>query len=204
MIRRRVGLFGGSFNPPHLAHLIVAEQVREQVQLDQVLWIPCHLPPHKEEQELAPSHHRLAMVRLAIEDNPFFDASDIEIRRGGRSYTIDTIRELQAQHSDWELMLILGEDSWRSLHTWRAPEEIVARVSLIVYQRPGAPDHLVDPRLKAYAIFVEAPLLEISATEIRQRCRQGHSIRYLVPEPVRQYIHEHQLYTATRFDKQHG
>ena len=197
MARQRVGLFGGSFNPPHLAHLIVAEQVREQAGLDRVLWVPCHTPPHKDEQELAAPRHRLAMVRLAVEGNPFFEVSDIEIRRGGRSYTIDTIRALQAQHPDWELMLILGEDSLRTFHTWRAPEEIVARVPLIVYHRPDAPDHPVDPRFLARTTFVEAPLLEISATEIRRRCREGRSIRYLVPELVRQYIIKNQLYGAS-------
>ncbi len=197
MARRRVGLFGGSFNPPHLAHLIVAEQVREQVGLDQVLWVPCHTPPHKDERELAAPHHRLAMVRLAVEGNPFFVASDVEIRRGGRSYTIDTIRALQTQHPEWELTLILGEDSLRTFHTWRAPEEIVARVPLIVYRRPKAPAHPVDPRFLARTTFVEAPLLEISATEIRRRCREGRSIRYLVPEPVRQYIIKNQLYGSS-------
>lgn len=94
-------------------------------------------------------------------------------------------------------MLILGEDSLRTFHTWRAPEEIVARVPLIVYRRPGAPDHPVDPRFLARTTFVEAPLLEISATEIRRRCREGRSIRYLVPEPVRQYIIQNQLYRVT-------
>lgn len=194
MARRRVGLFGGSFNPPHLAHLIIAELVCEQAHLDQVLWIPCYSPPHKDEQELVAPHHRLAMVRLAIEGNPAFAVSDVEIRRGGRSYTIDTIRELQAHHPDWEFLLILGEDSLRTFHTWRAPEEIVQRVPLLVYRRPGVSAHPVDPRFLARATFVEAPLLEISATEVRQRCRQGRSIRYLVPEAVRQYILENHLY----------
>ncbi len=194
MARRRVGLFGGSFNPPHLAHLIVAEQVCEQVRLDLVLWIPCHTPPHKDEQELAAPHHRLAMVQLAIEGNPFFAVSDVEIRRGGRSYTIDTILQLQQQQPDWELMLILGEDSLRTLHTWRAPDEIIARVPLVVYRRPDGPDNPVAPRFLARTTFVEAPVLAISATEIRQRCRQGRSIRYLVPEAVRQYIIKNQLY----------
>ncbi|MDQ7041124.1 MAG: nicotinate-nucleotide adenylyltransferase [Rhodothermus sp.] len=194
MARRRVGLFGGSFNPPHLAHLIVAEQVCEQARLDLVLWVPCHIPPHKDEQELAAPHHRLAMVQLAIEGNPFFAVSDVEIRRGGRSYTIDTIRQLQDQHPDWELMLILGEDSLRTLHTWRAPDEIIARVPLVVYRRPGAPENPVASRFLSRTTFVEAPVLAISATEIRQRCRQGRSIRYLVPEAVRQYILKNQLY----------
>ncbi|SHK54582.1 nicotinate (nicotinamide) nucleotide adenylyltransferase [Rhodothermus profundi] len=196
MARRRVGLFGGSFNPPHLAHLIIAELVCEQAHLDQVLWIPCYSPPHKDERELAAPHHRLAMVRLAIEGNPFFAVSDVEIRRGGRSYTIDTIRELQAQHPDWEFLLILGEDSLRTFHTWRAPEEIVQRVPLLVYRRPGVSAYPVAPRFLARTTFVEAPLLEISATEVRQRCRQGRSIRYLVPEAVRQYILENHLYGA--------
>ncbi len=195
MARQRVGLFGGSFNPPHLAHLIVAEQVREQARLDRVLWVPCHTPPHKDEHELAAPHHRLAMVRLAVEGNPFFEVSDVEIRRGGRSYTIDTIQTLQTQHPDWELILILGEDSLRTFHTWRAPEEIVARVPLVVYRRPDASDHPVDPRFLARTTFVEAPLLEISASEIRRRCHLGHSIRYLVPEPVRQYIIKNHLYS---------
>jgi nicotinate-nucleotide adenylyltransferase len=194
MARLRIGLFGGSFNPPHLAHLIVAEQVREQARLDQVLWMPCYAPPHKNEEELAAPHHRLTMTQLATEGHPQFVVSDLEIRRGGRSYTIDTLRQLQALYPDWDMLLIIGEDSLRTLHTWREPEEIIQLAHLVVYRRPGSTTETIDPRFLARATFVEAPLLEISATEIRQRCRQGRSIRYLVPESVRHYIYTHRLY----------
>lgn len=194
MARLRIGLFGGSFNPPHLAHLIVAEQVREQARLDQVLWMPCHFPPHKNEGELAEPHHRLAMTQLAIEGHPHFAVSDLEIRRGGRSYTIDTLRQLQIHYPEGEILLILGEDNLRTFHTWREPEEIIRRAKLLVYRRPGTTLEDVDPRFLQHVTFVEAPLLEISATEIRQRCRQGRSIRYLVPDPVRYYIYTHRLY----------
>lgn len=189
-----IGLFGGSFNPPHTAHCIVAETVRDQFGLDAIWWVPSHRPPHKGPEELARSAHRLAMTRCVTDAHPAFEACDIEIRREGVSYTVDTLRTLQEERPDTAFHLILGSDSLRDFGTWHCPDEIIERVPIIVYKRPGAISSVVDPRFANEVRFADAPLLEIAGTEIRARHRQGRSIRYFVPEPVRAYIKEHGLY----------
>jgi len=192
-----IGLFGGSFDPPHLAHLIVAETVREQFHLDQIWWIPAFDPPHKAEASLAASPHRLAMTQRATQPNPGFAVSDIEVRRAGTSYTVDTVRQMQETHPAYTFSLLLGGDSLRDFASWYQPEEIVARVPLIVYRRPGvagvAPPSFAEGRIR----FAEAPSLALSATEIRARVRAGRSIRYLVPDAVRSYIEEQGLYRVS-------
>ncbi|MDX1547318.1 MAG: nicotinate-nucleotide adenylyltransferase [Rhodothermales bacterium] len=192
-----VGLFGGSFNPPHLGHLLVAETVRDQFALDAVWWIPARVPPHKvgEGEDLAAPAHRLAMTRLAVADHDAFAVSDVEVRREGPSYTVETVRALQAAHPEHTFHLILGGDSLRGFASWRRPEEIAERVPLLVYRRPGAAP-AVPEELEGRVRFAEAPLLAISSTDLRARCRAGRSLRYLVPEPVRAYIEEHRLYRA--------
>jgi len=189
-----VGIFGGSFNPPHLAHLIIAERVREACDLDLVLWIPCFLPPHKPDEHLAPAEHRMAMVRLAVKDDPSFEVSDLEMRLGGISYTVETLRALQSANPETTFSLILGGDSFRALGAWHRPEEIVELASLIVYERPLVISVAEASPFAAHAHFVDAPMLEVSSTEIRERVRAGRSIRYLVPEAVAAYIEAHSLY----------
>lgn len=190
-----IGLFGGSFDPPHLAHLIVAETVREQFRLDQVWWIPAFEPPHKDEAALAASRHRLEMTQRATRDNPGFATSDVEIQRAGTSYTVDTVRRLQEVYPAYAFSLLLGGDSLHEFASWYQPEEIVARVPLLVYRRPGAADEAPAASfLEGRVRFADAPLLDISATEIRARVRAGRSIRYLVPAAVQAYIEEHGLY----------
>jgi nicotinate-nucleotide adenylyltransferase len=190
-----VGIFGGSFNPPHLAHLIVAERIRDQFGLVEVLWMPGYRPPHKAGAGLASPEHRLAMTRRATEGHPAFSVSDHEIRRGGTSYTVHTVRALQDAHPETSYALILGEDSLQQFGSWFEPEEIVARVPLIVYPRPGLPPTEPDPRFQHRVHFADAPLLNISGTAIRALYGAGHSIRYLVPDAVRAYIETHALYT---------
>lgn len=190
-----VGIFGGSFNPPHLAHLIVAESVREQFGLREVWWMPSARPPHKEAAALASAAHRLAMTRRATEGNPAFRVSELEIERAGLSYTVNTIAALQQAHPATDFALLIGGDSLAAFGTWHRPGEIARRVPLLVYRRPGtraAPPERFAERVH----FAQAPLLEISGTEIRQRCRQGRSVRYLVPERVRAYIEKHTLYAS--------
>ncbi|MFQ5570700.1 MAG: nicotinate (nicotinamide) nucleotide adenylyltransferase [Rhodothermales bacterium] len=189
-----IGLFGGSFNPPHLGHLIVAETVRDQFGLDQVWWIPAFNPPHKAGDALASPRHRFEMTRRATEDNPGFDVSDIEIRREGTSYTVDTIRTLQEAHPAYAFSLLIGGDSLRAFGTWHHPDEIIARVPLIVYRRSGEERLEIEPGPAGRVRFAEAPLLDISGTEIRARLRARRSIRYFVPDSVRTYIEQHGLY----------
>ncbi len=192
----QVGIFGGSFNPPHVAHLIVAETLREAFELDRVLWIPSRRPPHKPEDSLVIPKHRLNMTRLATEGNPFFEVSEIELRRDGVSYTVDTVTALQEARPADTFHLLIGGDSLRDFGAWRHPEEIVRRVPLIVYRRPGAGPGSVPSFAADRTRFAEAPLLEVSGTQIRARCRAGRSIRYLVPEPVRAYIEANRLYAG--------
>jgi nicotinate-nucleotide adenylyltransferase len=189
-----VGLFGGSFNPPHVAHRVVANVVRDQFDLDEVWWIPNAQPPHKPATELADAEHRLAMTRAATNGDPGFRVSDIEIRRDGVSYTVDTVRALQEQHPETTFALIIGSDSLDSFASWHCPDEIADRVPIIVYKRPGPIESVAAPRFANRVRFVAAPVMEISGTEVRLRRRAGRSIRYFVPEPVRTYIEENDLY----------
>ncbi|MES3630141.1 MAG: nicotinate (nicotinamide) nucleotide adenylyltransferase [Longimonas sp.] len=191
-----VALFGGSFNPPHVAHLIVAEVARDQFSFDAVWWVPNATPPHKENSALAPAADRLAMTRAAIKGHDGFAVCDIEIERPGVSYTIDTVQALHEQHPDTTFSLLIGSDSLDTFHTWREPAAIAELVDLIVYKRPGGLDAVAQPAFANQAHYVAAPMLEVSSTEIRQRCQSGRSIRYMVPEAVRQYVRAHGLYTA--------
>ena len=191
----QVGLFGGSFNPPHLGHLVIAEVMREQFGLDRVLWMPSYQTPHKQgARDMAGADHRLAMTRLATASNPGFAVSDLEVQRQGVSYTVDTLRTLQAEQPETAFAFILGGDSLRGFASWHEPDEILKRVPLLVYERPGVARPTLLPAHATRIRFARAPLLEISGTAVRQRCRHGQSIRYFVPDDVRAYIAEHQLY----------
>lgn len=191
-----IGLFGGSFNPPHIAHLIVAEIVRDQFGLDEVWWIPNATPPHKPDENLVSVRHRLAMTRRAVDSNPAFDVCEIEVEREGISYTVETVRALQERHPETEFGLIIGSDSLDSFAEWHQPDEIADRVPLIVYKRPGMIESVAEPRFANRVRYVAAPVMEVSGTEVRGRCEAGRSIRYLVPDSVRTYIEEHGLYQA--------
>jgi len=189
-----IGLFGGSFNPPHVAHLIVAEVVRDQFDLTEVWWIPNATPPHKPNDELVAVKHRLEMTRRIVESNPHFRICDLEVQREGVSYTVETLRVLQEQHPDTDFALIIGSDSLDHFAEWHRPDEIAERVPLIVYKRPGAIEAVADPRFANHVRYVAAPVMEVSGTEVRARRRAGRSIRYLVPEVVRTYIETYELY----------
>jgi nicotinate-nucleotide adenylyltransferase len=191
-----IGLFGGSFNPPHVAHLIVAEIVRDQFDLREIWWIPNATPPHKADDQLAGADHRLAMTKRATAANPGFRVCDVEIRRAGVSYTVDTVASLQDDHPDTSFGLIIGSDSLDHFGAWHEPDEIARRVPLVVYKRPGSIEAVAPPRFANHVKYVAAPVMEVSGTEIRARRQAGRSIRHLVPESVRTYIAEHGLYEA--------
>ena len=193
----RVGIFGGSFNPPHVAHLAVAEAARDQAELDRVWWVPAATPPHKRGRLMTEAAHRLAMTRLAVADNPAFEVSAWEAERGGVSYTVDTLRAFQAAHPETDFHLILGGDSLAQFASWREPEEIIERVPLIVYPRPGADLADVDPAVMACTTILDRPLLDPSSTVIRRLLRTGRSARYLVPDAVLGYAAEHGLYAES-------
>jgi nicotinate-nucleotide adenylyltransferase len=202
--QRKVGVIGGSFDPVHLGHLGIAESAREAFGLDKVIFVPNALPPHKS-GAVAPAADRLAMVELAVRDNPRFSASDIEMRRDGPSYTIDTLAELGRLGLDSEtgLRFIVGADSLRDLPTWHRAEELVARYDFIIVARPGVagPDWEsleaafgCDAAARLRRGFLETALFNISATDVRSRVKAGRSIRYLVPEVVERYILRRGLY----------
>lgn len=190
----RLGVFGGSFNPPHVGHLAVAEAAAEAARLDRVLWIPAATPPHKrDDPTLASAADRLAMVRLATAGNDRFEVSDVEVARDGVSFTVDTLRALAAERPDAAWHLILGGDSLAAFPTWRDPDGILALARLLVYARPGTPPE-VPRALVPHVDVVDGPMLDLSSTALRARIAGGHSVRYLVPDGVRAYVEDHALY----------
>jgi len=200
----RIGLYGGSFDPIHHGHLISARSLAERLDLERVLLIPAARPPHKPNVRLAPIDHRLAMARLAVEHDPLFDVLDIEARRDGPSYTIDTVDQLRASFGpDTKLFWFIGGDSLPELPTWHRVRELVQRVQIVTATRPGwqSPDVGVLARAvgasAAKALLdhcISTPSIGISATRIRSRCATGQSIRYLTPPAVEHYVASHRLY----------
>ncbi|MEM1271300.1 MAG: nicotinate (nicotinamide) nucleotide adenylyltransferase [Bacteroidota bacterium] len=185
-------LFGGSFDPVHVGHLIVAEHVREAAGLDEVLWMPAATSPFKAGQTQTPAETRLRWVKAAIDGHPQFRVSDLEIRAGGLSYTVDTIETLAEQHPDTEWSLILGGDSLAGFPKWKAPRRILSLARLLVYRRPGTRLDALPDWVLARTRFIEVPaLIPISSTDIRTRAQAGQSIRYLVPEPIRKEAAHH-------------
>lgn len=189
-----IGVFGGTFNPPHIGHLIVAESVQDQLSFDRLLFIPSANPPHKSDPTLAPAEHRLAMTKLAVEGNKVFEVSDAEIQRPGMSYTVDTLKGLNAVFPQANLSLIIGADNFVEIETWKSPDEIVSLADVIVMNRPGYASVNVRHKYSKYARFVNVPPIGISGSEIRRRIKQHRSIRYLVPDAVLEYILRHRLY----------
>jgi nicotinate-nucleotide adenylyltransferase len=187
---KRIGLFGGTFDPPHIGHLIIAETAWEQLGLEKIYFVPAYIPPHKRGKKCTPVSHRLAMIQLALKGNRHFDMLDCEIKRRGVSYTIDTLRDIKEQYCDDDLFFILGSDNLQQFNTWKKPDEIVKLAHLVVYERPNIP----IPRKYSSAIRLNGPLLDISSTDIRAKAMEQRSIRYLVPKAVEQYILKHRLY----------
>lgn len=200
MSRERIGLFGGTFDPPHLGHLILASEAHFQLELTRLLWTLTPDPPHKQDQLITPVEHRLAMVNLAIEDNPSFELSRLDLDRPGPHYTLDTMQILAKQNPDAEIVPIIGGDSLQDLPTWHRPKELVYAAHWIgVMRRPGEPTNLEElerelPGISSKVHYVDAPLLEIASREVRSRIANGEPFRYYLPRPVYQYINEHKLY----------
>jgi nicotinate-nucleotide adenylyltransferase len=192
----RIGIYGGTFDPVHLGHLIVAEQARVELALQRVLFVLAPNPPHKPETAILPVVHRLHMLKLALAGHPHFTVSTVELDRSGVSFTVDTLRHFRRlpELAEAELFLIIGADSFVEMKNWREPLAIVKMAKLAVYPRPNLDLHQIAPEFLRAAHLLHGPQIEISATDIRQRCALGLSIRYLVPEEVRNYILEKQLY----------
>ena len=189
--------FGGSFNPIHHGHLICARAVAEQRGFDKVVLVPSSQPPHKRlHAEMAAPEHRLAMCRLAVEGSDLFEVDDLELRRDGPSYTLDTVRELRRR--GWpEVHWMIGADMLQILPFWHEPAALLAETRFLIVARPGWSldwDRLPPEYQALRKDVVTAPLVEIRATEIRERVREGKSIEYLTPEGVERYIGRHDLY----------
>lgn len=218
---KRVGVFGGTFDPPHLGHLILAEEIREGFGLSEVYFMPCNEPPHKDRNDLTDAKHRFAMVVAATLHNPSFVASPIEVNRPGKSYSIDTVRELKEEMDNGlEIVFIIGLDSFVEIDTWEDYEEFLDLCHLIVVSRPGhgfeeidkLPDWIGERAIdvsqsdvrpaeqfpeEGRRIFLsDAVHIDISSTEIRERMAAGNSVRYKVPAEVERYIRAHGLYRS--------
>ena len=195
---------GGTFNPPHLGHLICAQEAYAQLELDRVLLIPARIPPHKPVEDEPGPDHRLELCRLAVRgDEQRFEVSDLEITRDGPSYTVDTLKELHSSAPDSELFLIVGGDIAAGLPSWREPEHVLSLATLAVAKRRGTSRSAVDDALRALpggeqARFFRMPRIAISSTMLRDRVRAGQSIRYYVPDQVMSYIDDHHLYSGVR------
>ena len=201
---KTVGILGGTFNPVHIGHLLVAQTVRETCGLDRVVLLPCHTPPHKACAELAPAADRLAMVRLAVADDPGLDVCTLELERGGVSFAVDTMLSFRERYLDCEPSFIIGMDSLRELHLWRRAEELLRLCRFIVVERPGvdrpvSPEDLPFPApwpARLLASVIRGRRCEVSSREIRGRVAENKPIRYLVTPAVEQYIVRQGLYAA--------
>jgi nicotinate-nucleotide adenylyltransferase len=192
---KRIGLFGGTFDPPQLAHLALARRALDALQLDELRWIPTGTPWQKSRTVTAAAH-REAMVRLTIEGEPRFMLERCELERRGPSVTLDTVRELQQRDGTAAWIWIMGSDQYANLHTWRGWRELLQRVTLAVAERPGAPA-AVDPEIAAHPhTMVPLPPMPISATDIRARVQRGESISGLVADTVASYIEQNHLYRS--------
>jgi len=198
---RRIGILGGTFNPIHLGHLLIAQDATEQMALDCVKLIPSATPPHKTPDALAGARDRIQMIRLAIRGNRRFEVDDMEVRRGGTSYSVDTLTELRRRHPTAEFYFIIGADSLRELHLWREVGRLVRLCTFVTVPRPGFEARpIVDRRLDAASrkrlrqYVLRGHCCDIASREIRARVASGRSIRYLVPDAVTEYIRRHGLY----------
>jgi len=192
----KLGLYGGTFDPIHTGHLILAESVRSQLALDRILFIPAAIPPHKKDSKITESAIRYEMIQLAIANNPHFEVSPIDIDRKGVSYTVDTIKIIQEQMQlqREELFFIIGADNILGFPSWHKPAEILELCQIVVLPRPEIDLKNIHPMLKDKILVVKTPLIEISSSVIRQLIKQDRSIRYLVPEPVFHYLRRNQVY----------
>jgi len=187
----KIGILGGTFNPVHIGHLILAEEAREKLGLDKIVFIPTFLPPHKGNLNIAPADDRLKMLKLAIKGNKYFEVSDIEFRRKGYSYTIDTLKELKKIYSADELYFIIGSDLLKYLNEWKDLNEIIKMVKFVVATRPGFPFEGIPDYMRTLPIRA----VDVSAFEVRRCVAENKSFGYLVTDKVFDYIKKRKLYS---------
>lgn len=187
---QRIGVLGGTFDPIHLGHLVVASEVCAALALDRVLLVPAHRQPFKDSTGDAAPEHRLAMCRLAADADERLEVSDVDLRRGGTTYTVDTLTDLAGEYADAEFFFIAGADSVSRLSEWRDPERLMTLATFVGVARPGQ----AAPALQAPHLVVETPQMGVSSTEVRRRRQIGAPVRYLVPDAVADYMATHTLY----------
>jgi nicotinate-nucleotide adenylyltransferase len=197
----RLGLFGGTFDPPHLGHLVVAQEAVERLSLDRLVFLVAGLPPHKVGEALSPPRIRLEMTAAAVAGNRSFEVSDLELGREGPSYTVDTLRYFRSIHSDAEIFFILGADQLAEFHEWQEPDEVATLSTVVAVSRSGVdPDQVQPVKFPSGKsldfVHLGVPRVDISSSEIRARVREGKSVRYLVPEDVTRIIETHCLYRS--------
>jgi nicotinate-nucleotide adenylyltransferase len=196
--RRRIGIFGGTFDPFHCGHLVAAQDALEELDLDQVWFVPAGDPPHKGREDISESSVRLEMTREGIGEDARFEVLEVEVRRSGPSFTVDTLRELRESEPSGDFFLLLGADQWRTFGSWREPREISRLASIAVMTREGERHGESKPGLEvplpAGFSEVEVTRFDVSSTQLRERVRSGRSIRYLVPDRVRRIIEAGGLY----------
>jgi len=186
---------GGTFNPPHLGHLICAEEVYDHFEFDKVIFVPSARPPHKDNSEILDAQHRYTMTVLATRDNPHFEVSRVELDRPGWSYSIETVREFKRKYGqDTEIYWIVGADSVLEMFSWKAVDELLSICNFVAINRPGYDLNQADQRFLKKVQLFKVTDVDISASEVRRRVRQGESIKYLVPSDVESYIYENGLY----------
>lgn len=194
---KRLGVFGGTFNPIHTGHLIIAQDIRERFELEKLVFIPASTPPHKDNHFIISPQHRFRMISLAIESNPHFEVSEVEISRGGRSYTVDTLATLRGLHPELaRLIFIMGLDQALEIQTWKDADRLFSLAEILVVSRPGFDISALSLDIRKKVQFLVGRSIDISSTEIRTRVRAGESIAYLVPKEVERYIYEKGLYSA--------
>lgn len=198
----RIGIYGGTFDPIHYGHLVLAEQCREQCQLDEVWFVPAAQPPHKLDATISPAKARCEMVEFAIAGHPYFKLSRMELERTGLSFTVTTLEQLQAEDPSRELFLLIGADSLHDLPQWREPQRILELATVVAVNRGDRPlperpllEQQLGPAAAARLRFIQMPGLDLSACDIRQRSAEGRSIRFLVPRAVEAYIAQNHLYS---------
>lgn len=200
MAKKRLGIFGGTFDPPHVGHLILAAEARDQLDLDRTIWVLTPDPPHKRGKQISSMSHRLSMVEMAIQEDDGFSLSHVDIDRPGPHYAVDTVNLLKKQYPDHALTYLMGGDSLHDLPEWYKPQEFLSTLDGIgVMRRPGDEIDLSElttklPQLKEKLNFVTAPLLEISAEQIRRRAAEMRAYRYYLLPRIYQYIHTHRIY----------
>lgn len=189
-----IGIYGGTFNPPHVGHLITVECVKGRAGLDKIIFIPSFISPHKQEGEEHSATHRFEMTKLAIQGNKFFEVSDFEIKKSETSYTIATLEQLKSTHPNDSFSIIIGMDNYLTFHLWKEPKKILAMATLVVMNRPNYPQQVNEVIGTENTVFIDVPSIDISSSDIRSRVKEGKSIKYLVPDRVEVYIQNHNLY----------